>query len=35
MKNDLIRGLIELITNSNEAYGNNPGPIDIFIDGKK
>ncbi len=35
MKNDLIRGLIELITNSNEAYGNNPGPIDIFLDGKK
>jgi len=34
MKNDLIRGLIELITNSNEAYGNNPGPIDVFLDGK-
>jgi len=31
MKNDLIRALIELITNSNEAYSETEGEIDIII----
>ena len=28
---DIVRALVELITNSDDAYGPNPGPIDIVI----
>ena len=35
MKNDLIRALIELITNSNEAYSEEEGDIDVIINNSK
>ena len=35
MKNDLIRALIELITNSNEAYMKEDGAIDVILDNSK
>ena len=35
MKNDLIRALIELITNSNEAYSKEEGDIDVIYNSKK
>lgn len=35
MKNDLIRALIELITNSNEAYSEEKGDIDIILNNHK
>ena len=35
MKNDLIRALIELITNSNEAYSKEEGDIDVIINNSK
>ncbi len=31
IKGDLVRALIELITNADDAYGQNPGPIEVRI----
>jgi hypothetical protein len=31
MKGDIVRGLIELITNADDAYGDNPGEIRVIV----
>jgi hypothetical protein len=35
MKGDIVRGLIEAITNADDAYGNKPGKIRIEIERRK